>query len=44
MWDLVRWFVGNIYSLNDSKFFSGLIMLLMNIGSKFFKKRKISFE
>ena len=35
MWDLVRWFVGNIYSLNDSKFFSGLIMLLMNIGSKY---------
>ena len=35
MWDLVRWFVGNVYSLNNSKFFSGLIMLLMNIGSKY---------
>lgn len=35
MWDLVRWFIGNVYSLNDSKFFSGLIMLLMNIGSKY---------
>jgi len=35
MWDLLRWFIANVYSLNNSKFFSGLIMLLMNIGSKY---------
>ena len=35
MLNILRWFIGNIYSLNNSKFFSGLVMLLMNIGSKY---------
>ena len=35
MLNILRWFIGNVYSLNDSKFFSGLVMLLMNIGSKY---------
>ena len=28
-------FLENIYSLNNSKFFAGIIMLMLNIGSKF---------
>jgi hypothetical protein len=32
---MLRWFIKNVYSLNSSKFFSGLVMLLMNIGSKY---------
>jgi hypothetical protein len=35
MLNILQWFIENIYSLNNSKFFSGLIMLLMNIGSKY---------
>ena len=35
MLNVLRWFIENIYSLNNSKLFSGLIMLLMNIGSKY---------
>ena len=35
MLNILRWFIGNVYSLNDSKFFSGLVMLPMNIGSKY---------
>ena len=32
---MLRTFIKNIYSLNNSKFFAGLVMLLMNIGSKY---------
>lgn len=32
---MLSWFIKNVYSLNSSKFFSGLIMLLMNVGSKY---------
>ena len=32
---LLNVFINNIYSLNNSKFFAGLIMLIMNIGSKY---------
>ena len=31
----LKTFVENIYALNNSKFFAGLIMLIMNIGSKY---------
>ena len=32
---MLTWIVRNIYSLNSSKFFSGLVMLMLNIGSKY---------
>ena len=32
---LFRSFLENIYSLNNSKFFAGFVMLIMNIGSKY---------
>lgn len=35
MLSMLRTFIKNIYSLNNSKFFAGLVMLLMNIGSKY---------
>ena len=35
MLNMLRTFIKNIYSLNNSKFFAGLVMLLMNIGSKY---------
>ena len=28
-------FLKTLYSLNDSKFFAGIVMLVMNIGSKY---------
>ena len=35
LFNIPKWLIGNVYSLNNSKFFSGLVMLLMNIGSKY---------
>lgn len=32
---LLNVFINHIYALNNSKFFAGLIMLIMNIGSKY---------
>lgn len=32
---IIRSFLENIYSLNNSKFFAGFVMLTMNIGSKY---------
>ena len=32
---MLKWMVQNIYSLNSSKFFSGIVMLMLNIGSKY---------
>ena len=32
---IIKSFLENIYSLNNSKFFAGMVMLTMNIGSKY---------
>ncbi len=32
---LLNVFINHIYTLNNSKFFAGLVMLIMNIGSKY---------
>lgn len=32
---MLAWVIRNINSLNSSKFFSGLVMLMLNIGSKY---------
>ena len=32
---IIKSFLEHIYSLNNSKFFAGFIMLIMNIGSKY---------
>jgi hypothetical protein len=35
LWDLVYVFNNNIMHLNNSKYFAGLVMILLNVGSKF---------
>ena len=35
MLNILTWLINNINSLNSSKFFSGLVMLMLNVGSKY---------
>jgi len=35
LWDLLDTFNGNVAYLNNSKYFAGIVMILLNVGSKF---------
>ena len=34
-WDLITMFNNNVVYLNNSKYFAGIVMILLNVGSKF---------